>query len=40
MDLLWQLDRDWRERFAVLEDENRRLWSLRQARREPVGPGR
>jgi hypothetical protein len=30
MDLLWRLDRDWRERLSTLEAENRRLWALRR----------
>jgi len=30
MDLLWRLDRDWRQRVAALEAENRRLWAVRR----------
>jgi HPt (histidine-containing phosphotransfer) domain-containing protein len=30
MNLLWQLDREWRLRLEALEAENRRLWSSRR----------
>jgi hypothetical protein len=31
LDLLWQLDREWRQRLQALEAENRRLRSTRRA---------
>lgn len=30
LNLLWQLDREWRLRLEALEAENRRLWSTRR----------
>ncbi len=30
LNLLWQLDREWRLRLDALEAENRRLWSTRR----------
>lgn len=30
LNLLWQLDREWRQRMEALEAENRRLWSSRR----------
>jgi hypothetical protein len=32
LDLLWRLDREWRDRLARLEAENRRLWAARRLR--------
>ena len=32
IELLWRLDRDWRQRLQLLEEDNRRLWAARHRR--------
>ncbi len=32
IELLWRLDREWRQRVQLLEEDNRRLWAARQRR--------